>query len=241
MTIRRLPTTPGAGHGLVVIFTMALVGLLPRTDLAGAAEGSKAEKHQGRGHQGAQHQEHKTAPGAESTPLEVQFLDTMIAHHQAAVDMARLIKARSAHPELVEMGSAIQVAQRREIDQLRAWRQRWYKTQPSGVNMALPGMEDSMDGMDMEKLKRARGKDFDLLLLEMMIPHHEGAVRMSQWIQEQTTRRELKELADRIIRQQQREIESMKQWKASWAESRQPAEGERSGSHSADLDRRHPT
>jgi uncharacterized protein (DUF305 family) len=210
---------------------MALVGFLPRTDLTRAAEGSKVEKHQGRAHQGAQHHEHKTAPGAESTPPEVQFLDTMIPHDQAAVDMARLIKARSAHPELVEMGSAMQVAQRREIDQMRAWRQRWYKTQPSGLNMALPGMEDSLDGMDREKLKKARGQDFDLLFLEMMIPHHEGAVRMSQWIQEQTTRRELKELANRIIRQQQREIEQMKQWKASWAESSRPADPEPSGSH----------
>jgi uncharacterized protein (DUF305 family) len=216
MTIQKPRACPPTVHGSVIVLTMMLVALLSGADLSHAAEDTKFEK---RGPQGAQHHEKKTAPGAESAPPEVQFLDTMIAHHQAAIDMARLVKARSAHPELIDMGSVIQMAQRREIDQMRAWRKRWYKTQPSGMNMALPGMEISMDGMDIEKLKKARGKDFDLLFLDMMIRHHEGAVQMSRWIQEQTTRRELKDVADRIIRQQQREIEQMKQWKESWMES----------------------
>jgi uncharacterized protein (DUF305 family) len=182
-----------------------------------------AERSKGGGHKGSEHHDMKSAPGADAAPPDVQFLDTMIPHHQAAVDMAQLVKARSAHPELIEMAAHLFQAQRREIEQMRAWRQRWYQTQPSALNMNLPGMKESMEGMDMEKLKQARGKDFDLLFLETMLPHHQGAVRMSEWVQEKTARRELKELAERMIRQQQREIDQMTQWKTAWTQSGRPA------------------
>jgi uncharacterized protein (DUF305 family) len=197
-----------------------LPGVVPAAD---AVERSKGGGHQGGGHKGSEHHDMKSAPGADAAPPDVQFLDTMIAHHQAAVDMAQLVKARSVHPELIEMAAHLFQAQRREIEQMRAWRQRWYQTQPSAQNMNLPGMKESMEGMDMEKLKQARGKDFDLLFLETMLPHHQGAVRMSEWVQEKTARRELKELAERMIRQQQREIDQMTQWKTAWTQSGRPA------------------
>jgi len=34
----------------------------------------------------------KSSPNAANAPYDLQFLDTMIAHHQGAVDMAKIAK-----------------------------------------------------------------------------------------------------------------------------------------------------
>ena len=48
--------------------------------------------------------------------------------------------------------------------------------------------------------------DADVAFIEMMIPHHQGAVAMSREILETTKRPELQQLARNIIRNQEREI-----------------------------------
>ena len=72
-----------------------------------------------------------------STPFDQRFLDQMIAHHQGAVMSAQMMIANSARPELRDLAQRIITGQQREIDQMRAWRQEWYRTANSST---LPGM-----------------------------------------------------------------------------------------------------
>jgi uncharacterized protein (DUF305 family) len=50
----------------------------------------------------------------------------------------------------------------------------------------------------------------------MMVPHHEGALAMSRDALERAQHQEIKDLAQRIIDAQRREIEMMKQWQQAW-------------------------
>lgn len=56
--------------------------------------------------------------------LNQRFLEAMIPHHQAAVDMARYL-AGSNKPELVKLGADIIAAQTKEIEQMRSWQKAW--------------------------------------------------------------------------------------------------------------------
>jgi uncharacterized protein (DUF305 family) len=49
-----------------------------------------------------------------------------------------------------------------------------------------------------------------------MIPHHDGAVIMTKEALQKSQRAEIKRLAEAIIRDQQREIKQMKDWRKAW-------------------------
>lgn len=53
------------------------------------------------------------------------YIEMMIAHHEGAVDMARLAEARAQHDEIKELSEEIIVAQEQEIDDMRRWYQEW--------------------------------------------------------------------------------------------------------------------
>ena len=56
--------------------------------------------------------------------LDRSFIEGMIPHHQAAVDMARYLTG-AKHPELRKMGEEIIATQSKEIDQMKKWQIEW--------------------------------------------------------------------------------------------------------------------
>ena len=59
--------------------------------------------------------------------FEQAFIDEMIVHHDGAVDMAKLLLAGTARPELVKLGNDIISAQTGEIKMMKGWRAEWFK------------------------------------------------------------------------------------------------------------------
>jgi uncharacterized protein (DUF305 family) len=57
---------------------------------------------------------------------------------------------------------------------------------------------------------------FDQRFLDQMIVHHQGAVMSAQMMVADSTRPELRDLAQRVITSQQREIDQMRQWRQEW-------------------------
>jgi uncharacterized protein (DUF305 family) len=53
--------------------------------------------------------------------VDVDFVTGMIAHHQGAIDMAKVVKAFGADAEIRELAEAIIEAQEAEIAMMRAW------------------------------------------------------------------------------------------------------------------------
>lgn len=145
---------------------------------------------------------------------DLQFLDTMSKHHQGAVDMAAAAQGKISNKELKALVQRIPADQQKEIDQMKSWREQWYPGAATAENMQMPGMSMSM--MDMGHMQSMKpGRDYDLMFIDMMVPHHEGAILMSQEALAKAERAEVKALAQKIIDAQTKEIEAMKRWKAS--------------------------
>jgi len=71
-----------------------------------------------------------------------------------------------------------------------------------------PGMMHATPGMPMI--------DFDVMFIDMMIPHHEGAIAMAQVALTRAEHEEVRQLAQAIIDVQSREIEQLRAWRDQW-------------------------
>ncbi len=86
-------------------------------------------------------------------------------------------------------------------------------------------MDHSMDGADHDSMSMAdmmtalegkTGDDFDKAFIEMMIPHHEGAIDMAKAARKSAKHQEIKNMAEDIISAQQSEIDMMRGWQRDW-------------------------
>jgi uncharacterized protein (DUF305 family) len=162
----------------------------------------------------------QSSPNAASQPYDLQFIDTMTHHHQGAIEMAEMALKKSQNPELKTFAQKIIDDQKKEISQMKEWREKWYAGKPAAMNMEMPGMGDSMKmmmGEGMKKMEAMSGKDFDVHFLDMMTPHHAGAVTMAQEALQRAEHPEIKTLANQIIREQEKEIKQMADWKSKWS------------------------
>jgi len=141
-------------------------------------------------------------------PFDAQFIDSMIEHHQGAVVMAEQALDQAEHAELRTLAEAIIAAQTQEIEQMTAWRQRWYPdlAPTGGLDMGMGEMAVSTD----------ESKPFDQRFIEAMLSHHQGAIAMAQMAQHMAEHQEIKTLADAIITAQQAEIGQMQSWLQEW-------------------------
>ena len=63
--------------------------------------------------------------GKSGDAFDEAFLSGMIAHHQGAIDMAKLVQSNAKHDELKAMAQDILSAQSKEITQMQAWQMQW--------------------------------------------------------------------------------------------------------------------
>ena len=150
-------------------------------------------------------------------PADVSFAQSMIPHHQQAVEMAALALNASAGASIPvkDLATRIKGAQDPEIKLMQGWLVAWKQpaAMPGSASGAMDGMQH-MDGMmstvEMDALRKAMGPAFDKMWLTMMIAHHQGAVTMAQTEKTSGASAEAKVLADGIIAGQQGEIAEMK-------------------------------
>ena len=155
----------------------------------------------------------KSAPNAAAQPYDLQFLDTMIAHHEGAIEMAKAVEVKTENGELKSFAARIVADQTREIAQMKQWREQWFAGKPSALNMEMAGMADSMTGMNMTKINTASGKGLDMEFVNQMTPHHQGAIVMAREALTKAEHAEIKTLANQIIQAQEAEIRQMQNWK----------------------------
>jgi len=116
------------------------------------------------------------------SPDDTLFMQDMIPHHHQAVEMAALAADRTNRQELLDVAGRIDASQLDEIEFMQQW------LSDRGEDVPEPTAHDAMHtshdmaGMaspdQMAALARADGTAFDALFLELMIAHHEGAVKM---------------------------------------------------------------
>ena len=116
------------------------------------------------------------------SPDDVRFVHDMIPHHHQALEMAALVADRTNRKELIDVAGRINASQGDEIEFMQQW------LSDRGQHVPDPTAHDAMHtshkmaGMaspeQMAELAASDGTAFDRLFLELMIPHHEGAVKM---------------------------------------------------------------
>lgn len=151
----------------------------------------------------------KSAPDAADQPFDLQFIDTMIHHHEGALKMSETVISKTQRPGLKAFAQKIIDDQKKEIETMKGWRSNWYAGKPSALNLELPGMK-------MSEMGEMSGRNIDHEFLEMMTQHHEGAVLMAKEALKRSEHAEIKTLAENVIKAQNAEIEKMRRWEKEW-------------------------
>ena len=116
--------------------------------------------------------------GALYTAADVHFMQGMIAHHAQAIYMSRLATSRGANPRLLKFANKIDQSQQAEIRLMQDWLVANKQTAPdtnSWRTMTMPGM---LTPAQLATLDSSRGPEFDRQFLNLMIQHHQGALKM---------------------------------------------------------------
>jgi uncharacterized protein (DUF305 family) len=150
---------------------------------------------------------------ADANDADVVFAQSMIPHHEQAVEMAQIAldPTVGAGPQVVDLATRIQQAQDPEIEQMTSWLTMW--GEPMEMDMSggseMSPMEGTMSAEEIDALGMARGAAFDEMWMEMMIAHHEGAISMAETVQTEGSNPDVRSLADQIIAAQRAEIDEM--------------------------------
>ena len=173
---------------------------------------------------------------AAATATDRAFVREMVPHHEMAVEMGEMAKMDGEHRQIRALAARIVSAQTGEIKTLRKIAKSLGVTpakMPEDGKMSEAMMrdletlgvseEESGMAMDMHELHSA--KHFDRAFIDMMIPHHAGAIRMARAELRKGTDARLRKLARAIISDQAREIRQMNAWRRAWYGKTSPEGG----------------
>jgi uncharacterized protein (DUF305 family) len=116
--------------------------------------------------------------GALYTEADVRFMQGMIAHHAQAIYMSRMAAAHGANPRLLKFANKIDQSQQAEIRLMQDWLVANKQSAPdtsSWRHMSMPGM---LTPEQLATLDASHGPEFDKQFLNLMIQHHQGALKM---------------------------------------------------------------
>lgn len=161
-----------------------------------------------------------SSPGASSADQDfndqdVTFVQSMLPHHEQAVEMSDMILAKDdIDPAVTDIAQQIKDAQAPEIETMNGWLDDW------GVEGGgdMGGMEEGSDGMMgdgmmsdemMNDLESSTGDAASRMFLEQMTAHHDGAITMAQTEVDDGQSPDAIELAQTIVESQEAEITEM--------------------------------
>lgn len=183
--------------GVIVLLAAAVVSLsINRSDSNGMGNSSG---HMGHGL--------SSSSNANYTGADIMFLQMMIPHHQQAIDISNLAMKASQDTELIELAKIIARDQAAEIKQMKAWLKDAGASEDMGH--AMHDMGGMLNDDELAALSAATGKEFDILWLKGMTEHHDGAIHMTQMI-EDARNAEIKAFGTKVIKDQSKQIDQMK-------------------------------
>ena len=183
--------------GVIVLLAAAVVSLsINRSD---TNEMGNASGHMGHGS--------SSSTNPNYTGADIMFLQMMIPHHQQAIDISNLAMKASQDAELIELAKIIARDQAAEIKKMKAWLSDAGASEDMGHSM--DGMGGMLNDDELAALSAATGKEFDVLWLKGMTEHHDGAIHMTQMI-EDAQNADIKAFGTKVIKDQSEQIDQMK-------------------------------
>lgn len=152
--------------------------------------------------------------------LEITFMGSIIAHHQAAITMAKLELERGKSPDIRTHAENIISQQQSEIDQYTRWLKQWYGLTPEQARQQAPAeARAEMQKMDQETQQRINelkavgaGIQFDIAFVQRIIPHHNAGIIEFLEPQARAPHAELRVAAATGITNQEAEIADFRTW-----------------------------
>ncbi|MFI7189077.1 DUF305 domain-containing protein [Nocardia nova] len=167
---------------------------------------------------------HTAAPVLDTS--EIGFAQDMTAHHQQAIQMVQRLDP-GVDPQVLRLAQQIDQSQRVEIGTMLGWLRlanaapmsdhpmAWMTADTvSGHHHAASGPATTapaagMPGMastaELDRLSAARGRDAEILFLQLMYRHHEGGIAMARAADRQIASGPVKEQARAMLVAQSQE------------------------------------
>lgn len=140
---------------------------------------------------------------------DIMFAQMMIPHHQQAIELSDLAMKVSQSEDVLDLAQRIKTGQAPEIEEMTRWlEQSGAASMMEGHDMGAHGMSGMVSEADLETLASLASPEFDVLFLELMIAHHEGALDMVSMIDD-SANADVRALAEAITIAQRAEIDEM--------------------------------
>jgi uncharacterized protein (DUF305 family) len=139
-------------------------------------------------------------------PTDRAFVAGMVPHHEAAIEMAEMAQERGESEFVASLADDIVRTQSEEIGTLQDIDAELAAADVAVGDLGLSEAEMAVEH-DMSELETA--KQFDRAFIDMMVPHHQGAIRMARVELAEGENADLMRLAEQIIDAQSREIDEM--------------------------------
>jgi uncharacterized protein (DUF305 family) len=173
---------------------------------------------------------------ATATATDKAFVREMIPHHMMADEMATMAKTQGQHAEIRALARRIISAQSAEITRMKGIAKTLAVTpaaMPQNGDMSMQTMDDlatlkismSQSGMMMNMSELDGAKPFDRKFIDLMVPHHQGAIRMARAELARGKNAQLRSIATGIVADQAKEITQMNSWRKKWYGKTSPAGG----------------
>jgi uncharacterized protein (DUF305 family) len=143
---------------------------------------------------------------AVGNPTDRAFVAGMVPHHEAAIEMAELAQERGESEFVTSLADDIVRTQGEEIHTMEDIDA---ELADAGVEVGDLGLSEAEMAIEHDMSKLDAAKPFDRAFIDMMVPHHQGAIRMARVELEEGESADLMQLAQQIIEAQSREIEEM--------------------------------
>lgn len=165
------------------------------------------------------------------------YIDMMIPHHESIIAMAEVALTELEDPRLQEIAQTIIDTQEPEQDELAALRAEWYGSMEPAMmdDMMMSMMMEAMPGMgnademmmqmspELQVQAFCAAEDKDLAFIDMTVAHHQMAIDASETAVEQAVHPEIQAFAERVIADQQREIDELEAIRAELTGEATPA------------------
>lgn len=175
--------------GIALLFTALLVSMITGISSVQAERISPSERERER--------------------IEISFLTMTIDHHEGAIQMARLVEQRATHTELKTFAAKIIKDQTDQQQQMQQWLKEWYGiTKEPKITAEHKAMVDQLTGLT--------GAEFEKAFLQDMIKHHRMGMPMMRPAARNAAHPQARELAQKMITDQQNEIKQMRRWLKEW-------------------------
>ena len=162
------------------------------------------------------------APSGGTAPAELivdreyadeRFVDMMAAHHQMAIEMAKVAQEKGEHEEIQQLAENMISVQQGEIEELSSIKGKAFG---SSEVATTPNPAERTTFAMFAPDELADQQPFDKAFIDSNIPHHASAIEMASVALMQSENPEIKRLARQIVDTQSQEVGQMIAWRQEW-------------------------